>query len=107
LSSLSLLRSDLEKALRSRDRVEMSTLRTLIAAVENATAIDVEASSEPKLGLSHDQPRRVLSENDVAAIILHERDDLVAAATRYRDLGLVDEMADLERRARIVERYLP
>jgi uncharacterized protein YqeY len=107
LSTLPLLRGDLEKALRNRDQVEISTLRTLVAAVENATAVEVETSAEPKLGLGHDQPRRVLSDDDVAEIILSERDELVDAATRYRELGLVDEVADLERRARIVERYLP
>ena len=107
LSTLRLLRGDLEKALRSRDRVEISTLRTLVAAVENATAVEVETSVEPKLGLRHDQPRRVLSDEDVAEIILSERDELVDAAIRSRDLGLVEETADLERRAGIVERYLP
>lgn len=108
MSALSLIRGDLEKALRTtRDRVEISTLRTLIAAVENATAVDIEPTSEPKLGLGHDQPRRALSDEDVAGIIIAERDELVDAATRYRDLGLKDEVADLESRARIVERYLP
>jgi uncharacterized protein YqeY len=107
LSSLGLLRGDLEKALRGRDPVEISTLRTLIAAVENATALDVEINTEPKLGLGHDQPRRALSDGDVTRIIRSERDELVEAATRYRELELVDEVVDLERRAGIVERYLP
>jgi uncharacterized protein len=108
LTTLSLIRGDLENQLRTtRDRVEISTLRTLIAAVENAAAVDIETTSEPKLGLGHDQPRRALSDEDVAMIITAERDELVDAAVRYRDLGLVDEVADLESRARIVERYLP
>ena len=108
LSTLDLIRGDLEKELRTtRDRVEISTLRTLIAAVENAAAVDIETTSEPKLGLGHDQPRRALSDDDVAGIITAERDELVDAAIRYQDLGLVDEVADLESRARIVERYLP
>jgi len=107
LSSLALLRGDLDIALRNRDPVEISTLRTVIAAVENATAVDVETSTQPKLGLGHDQPRRALSDEDVTRIIRSERDELVDAATRYRELGLVEEVVDLERRARIVERYLP
>jgi hypothetical protein len=82
-------------------------LRTLIAAMENATAVDVETSTEPKLGLGHDQPRRALNDEDVTGIIRAERDELVDAAIRYRELGLVEEVVDLERRARIVERYLP
>ena len=107
MSDLSRLRGDLERALRTRDRLEISTLRTIIAAVENAAAVDVETSAEPKLGLGHDQPRRELSDEDVAGVLLSEHNELVDAATRYRDLGLVEETADLERRARIVERYLP
>jgi uncharacterized protein YqeY len=108
MSTLSLIRGDLEKVLRTtRDRVEISTLRTLIAAVENAAAPGIETTYEPKLGLGHDQPRLALSDEDVFGVITAERDELVDAAIRYRDLGLVDEVADLESRARIVERYLP
>ncbi|HEU4895570.1 MAG TPA: hypothetical protein VFT85_07010 [Acidimicrobiia bacterium] len=107
MSTLFLLRTDLAKALRDRDRVEISTLRTLIAAVENATAVDVEPTAELKVGLGHDQPRRVLSDADMTRIIRSERDELVDAATRYRELGLMEEMEDLQRKARIAERYLP
>ena len=100
------LRADLKIALTNSDRLEMSQIRTLIAALENAEAVEVVTSTEPKLGLDHDVARRVLDPDDVARIIALERDELLDAVARYRELVLVDELADLEARLRIVERYL-
>ncbi len=100
------LRADLKTAMANRDRLEMSQIRTLIAAVENAEAVEVETSSEPKLGLNHDVARRVLDSDDVSSIIIRERDELVGAVARYRELGLEHELVELEVRLSIVERYL-
>lgn len=100
------LRADLKVALANRDRLEVSQIRTLIAAVENAEAVEVETSTRPRFGLDHDVPRRVLDTEDVTRIVTLERDELVDSVSRYRELGLVDEAAELETRLRIVERYL-
>lgn len=100
------LRADLKVALANRDRLEMSQIRTLIGAIENAEAVDVEHSTEFKLGLGHDVPRRTLDSEDIARIITRERDELLDAISRYRDLGLDDELAELQTRLQIVERYL-
>ncbi len=100
------LRSDLKVAMANRDRLEMSQIRTLIAAVENAEAVEVETSSEPKLGLHHDVARRVLDSDDVHRILTREHDELADAVSRYRDLALVDELVELKVRLSIVERYL-
>lgn len=100
------LRADLKVAMANRDRLEMSQIRTLIAAVENAEAVEMETSSEPKLGVNHDVARRVLDSDDVARILTREHDELADAVSRYRDLGLDDEVDELETRLRIVARYL-
>ena len=81
-------------------------IRTLIGAIDNAEAIEAEGSVDPKVGLDHDQRRRVLEESDVLAILRGERKEKFEAAQNYRDLGLVDEAADLDARVEIVDRYL-
>lgn len=84
----------------------MSQLRTLIAAVENDEAVEVETSSEPKLGLHHEVARRFLGSDDVNRILTRERDELADAASHYRELGVVEELGTLEARLRIVARYI-
>ncbi len=64
----------------NRDRLEMSQLRTLIAAIENAEAVEMRTSIavemrtsiEPKLGVNHDVARRDLGPDDVRSVITRE-----------------------------------
>lgn len=105
MTALERLRIDLTEALRSREPVEASMIRTLIAAIENAGAVEAEPTVEPKRGLGHDVPRKVLSEHDVGVIIDRERLEVAEALARYRDLGLPDEVAEMERRLAVIERY--
>lgn len=92
--------------MRAGIKTEVSMIRTLIGAIENAEAVEAEGSVDPKIGLDHDQPRRVLGEGDVLAILRGERKETLEAAQNYRDLGLVDEAADLDARLEIMDRYL-
>lgn len=80
-------------------------IRTLIAAVENAGAIEVEAPADPKIGLGHDLPRRELSEDDIAMILERERTEVSEALARYRELGLTEETKELDIRLRVIDRY--
>lgn len=105
MTVLERLRADLTVALRDRRPVEASMIRSLIAAIENAGAIEAEPSVEPKIGLGHDQPRRELDSQDIARIIERERSEVVAAIDHYRDLGLTDEIQDLDQRLRVIDRY--
>lgn len=104
------LRADLAVALKTRDAIEISTLRTLVGAIENAEAVEVKVTTgptaEPNVGLGHDQPRRILTEEDLRQVIAAERADVAAAAAQYRELGLDDETTEMERRLEIVDRYL-
>lgn len=81
-------------------------LRTLIAAIESAGAIEADTPVDPPIGLNHDRPRRELTESDVSRIVERERAEVAEAAARYRSLGLTEEAAELERQADIVNRYL-
>ncbi|WP_377322501.1 hypothetical protein ACFJIY_23945 [Pimelobacter simplex] len=82
------LRADLTTALRARDRTRASVLRTVLGAIANAEAVPVPQAAPPLaegviagavVGLgAAEAPRRELREDDVRAIVVAERDDLLA-----------------------------
>ena len=76
--------------MRQQDRVRVSTIRSLISAIDNAGAVPAERQGydyEPKIGLGHDVDRRTVTDDDITLIIALERDELVAARDNYRKLG--------------------
>lgn len=105
MTILARLRADLVPALREGRTVEASMIRTLIAAIDNAGAIEASYSVEPKVGLGHDQPRRQLSDADVATILEKERAEVSAAIVEYRSLGLTEQSNRLELQLAVIDRY--
>lgn len=103
------LRADLITAMRERDKLRVTTVRALIAAIDNAGAVEIERQGfdyDPKIGLNHDVDRREVTIDDIQRIIVSERDDLIAARDEYRFLGNNDRADELEHRAEIVATYL-
>lgn len=107
MNVLERLRADLTAARREGKTTEISMIRTLIAAVENAGAIETDGSKEHKVGLGHDLPRRDLTDDDIVGVLERERAELVDAIAHYRDLSLAVQLQELEERLRIVDRYSP
>lgn len=105
MSTRERLRQDLVAAIRSRDRIEISMIRTLIAAIENAEAVAAEPSAEVLIGLNHDRPRRRLTGEQITAIVARERAEVADAVERYRELGLDAELGELQARVAIIDRY--
>ena len=81
-------------------------LRTLLAAIANAEAVELDPSHPKEVQGWAEAPRRRLSSADVAAIVRRERDDLLAAALEYERHGRPGEAARLRRSAALVEGYL-
>lgn len=99
------LREGLTVAMRGGDRTTASMIRTLIGALENAGAVEVGATNEPKTGLGHDVPRRELDDEEIRRVVERERAEVVAAIEHYRELGLDRELEDLRRRLAVVDEY--
>ncbi|BBZ28942.1 hypothetical protein MMAD_32370 [Mycolicibacterium madagascariense] len=111
------VRRDLRTAIKSRQPETISVLRTIIAAIDNAEAIQPEAHmprsadgtvahSSPGVG-STEAPRRELAMRDVHAIIrdlLHEYD---TQAQQYRSMRQHEAADRLRRQANILHSYLP
>lgn len=103
------LKSDLVVAMRQQDPVRVSTIRSLISAIDNAGAVPAERQGydyEPKIGLGHDVDRRTVNDDDTTLIIASERDELAAARDNYRELGQTAHAEEFGRRVDIVTEYL-
>ena len=99
-----LLQDDLPAALKAKDRPRIAVLRTTLAALGNAEAVDAADGVTPT-GLLGDVERRVLTEDDVRRIVARERDELLADADGLRALGR-SEADDLAAQASILDGYL-
>ena len=111
------LRRDLAIAIRQRDAVAVSALRTALAAIENAEAVSPSeadaalpgpspvAGSVVGLGAG-EAPRRELTAADVDRILRDERSELLAAAGEYERHGQAERAERLRAEARVLDRYL-
>ncbi|HYH49443.1 MAG TPA: hypothetical protein VEG38_07830 [Acidimicrobiia bacterium] len=98
---------DLVAALKAGDVAAVSVLRTTLAAVANAEAVDPGAGALlVRAGLFGDVERRTLGADDVQAIVAAERAELVAAARTLDESGRTVEAGACRIRAAILERYV-
>lgn len=112
------LRAALKVAMKARDAAAVNALRTALAAVDNAEAVAVPATAATPLvegviagaaaGVgATEAPRRVLTEDEVAAIVAAEVDERRAAAGDYRDAGQFGRAARLTAEADALAAHLP
>jgi hypothetical protein len=95
------LRADLAEARKAGHSELVALIRTLIAAIDNAEAVDVSTVREA----ASEAPRRHLSEEEVLRIVLDEGDDLRSAADDYDQRGRPDEAQRLRSLAKVADRY--
>lgn len=111
------LRLDLTAALKARDVVAVAALRSALAAVENAEAVEVAGVAEPEVGNEHvagsmaglgaaEVARRVLTSADVQAILNAHVDEQLSAAEQYERLGQPRHAERLRAEADVVLGYL-
>lgn len=97
--------ADLKASLRARDRAATATLRSLLAAFDNAGAVPLTAAHVPVYGRANEVARRVLSDDDLRAIVAREADELRAAASEYVAHGR-PEADELWAGIEVLSRYL-
>ena len=90
--------------MKARDALLVSVLRTTLAALANAEAVDL-SDAPSSAGLLGDMERRPLSEHDIGAIVARERDELRSGAEQLRALGRA-EFDEMAARAAILDSYL-
>jgi len=82
------LRDALPAAVKARDRIAVAALRSTLAAIDNAEAVDRSPSVDERLGIDQiprglgaaEAPRRILTEAQVADIVRAELAEREAAA---------------------------
>lgn len=109
------LRADLTSAIKARQRDAVSALRTVIAAIDNAEAVEAPASqTEPtdehiagaRAGVgSTEVPRRVLCLADALGLVQAEISERIAEADRMELLGQQPTADRLRREAAILQIY--
>jgi uncharacterized protein YqeY len=77
------LQADLRDAMKRRDAVGVSTLRCLIAAIDNAGAVDAATIGDGRIEVA----RRALTESEVAEILAREWRAREAAAITLEQHG--------------------
>lgn len=112
------LRHDLTTALKRRDRTAVSALRSAIAALDNAEAVDVVERRRPAVATSGhiagasagagsaDVPRRVLTDAEIAAIVADQIEERRESARQYAELGRPEAAERLIAEADVLARYL-
>ncbi|RMI35589.1 GatB/YqeY domain-containing protein [Nocardia stercoris] len=106
------LRAALPAAMKARDRVAAAALRSALAAVDNAEAVDPATlgagavkTSAVGLGVAEVR-RRELAESDVERIVGTEIDERRTAAAEYERLGRTSRTAQLRAEADTLAAHL-
>jgi uncharacterized protein YqeY len=99
------IRSDLAGALRERDMTRAKLLRTTLAAIENAEAVEGVSSVEGVVGYG-DVSRRILTDEEVAGIISREAEEWQFALAEYERIGQDEKTARLRYELGILRGYL-
>ena len=98
--------------MRDRDAPAVAALRSALAAIANAEALDVVPADvgEHPLGRqgvgAAEAPRRELTTAEVVAIVQLEIDERKAAAAEYDQLGRTDDAAQLRHEAVILGEFV-
>jgi len=100
------LNVDLLVAMKMKDVVAVSALRSVLSALDNASAMPIDTVSAPVFGHSGDVQRKDLSETDCHNILITEVRSRSVAAEEYARLGQSDAAARLRAEQAVVERYV-
>ncbi len=108
------MRQALPEAMRARDKVAVSALRTALAALDNAEAVPVDgavthgpALEQSPVGVgATEAPRRELTEPDVAEIVRAEVLERLEAAAQLPDPAQADRATRLRAEAAVLLRFL-
>lgn len=99
------INGDLLLAMKAKDSIAISALRSLLSALDNATAVPVDTVAAPVFGRNGDVPRKTLSEADCENIIIAEIGARSVAAEEYERLGRDDAAAHVRAERAVLERY--
>lgn len=95
------LRSELTAALKRGQRIRISIIRTAIAAIDNAEAVDPDPRA-----YGNEVPRRMLSHAEVRGVLMTQIEEHERAAAVYRSNGHEHEADELNQQAVVLRSLL-
>ena len=98
--------ADMRAAMKLRNITTVATLRTLMAAIDNASAVAVTSEHVSTVGRSSDVPRRVLTENDVREVLRADAASRRVAADEFERGGQVTHAAKLRQEVELIHTYI-
>jgi uncharacterized protein YqeY len=100
------LKTDLLIAMKARQNHIVSTLRSTLAEIDNAEAVEIDTSVVPLVGRTHDVPRKELTEAQIRAIVQREANQIKMALTEYEHAGQAEKTAELQAAWELLTGYL-
>ena len=100
------LAGELRAAMKARDAVAIATLRSLLSAIDNASAVAETSAHVPVFGRSGDVPRRELTIPDIERVLSGEAAERTAAVDDYERRGLREGVDRLRAELGIIMRFL-
>ncbi len=100
------MQQDLSAAIRARDVVRVKALRTALAALANAEAVDVATVASGTGPAGTEVTRRFLSDTDIRMIVIDEIGELRRSAAEFRLLEQAAVADGLDAQAAFLETYL-
>src|SRR4051812_32135128 len=97
---------DMRAAMKERNITTVSTLRTLMALLDNASAVAVTSEHVSTVGRSSDVPRRVLTEQDARDLLRNEATSRARAAEEYERGGQATYAAKLRQEVELIHAYV-
>ncbi|MCB0063000.1 MAG: GatB/YqeY domain-containing protein [Caldilineaceae bacterium] len=99
---------DLRTAMKHRDKVAVSLLRTLMATLDNAEAVAVDHANLPKVPTTerYEVARKELTPDEIQQLLERELADRQCTRNEYVALGLTEEVTRLETEIELIAAYL-
>jgi uncharacterized protein YqeY len=89
---LTTLQSDLTEALKARDSVKVSVIRSLLSSISNAGAVPLPNGTDAVGVYAGDSPRRAIETEEVKRLLEAEIAERTGAAIAYTDPAAIERM---------------
>jgi uncharacterized protein len=100
------LKADLKSALKARQLPVVTVLRSALSEIDNAEAVELDASMVSVVGRLNDVPRKVLTEDQIRDILQVEANEIQGSLVEYQRLGKHEEAKKLHVEWEVLARYL-
>ena len=100
---LTTLQSDLTSALKARDSVKVSVIRSLLSSIANAEAVPLSTITNAVGVYAGDAARRSVETEEVKRLLEEEIAERIGAASAYTDSAAIERM---QREAGLIREYV-